>query len=313
MRTIKVGYTIGEYDKINKFLLQLLQLANDGRVKVVYRGDKIENLFQRLNIFFDPQSPDYKQVAERLFMVGEKGKYFYADGIGSLSGRGFRLDDVGRGCFAAVFDGINKVAKSRRAHHVDFFESNQAFHEYFKSKEKKDEFLDAISTLDDLNKLAIKNHYLALLHQLAAINYKSKSFHVSTTTSRSVAERFGAHSRLKPAFILHAWQPTASFLKGIFKRAGLPNYEKEPFKSQKEISFFAGILPHYIIGFELKNGAVFYNPAILGTRARVSNFLHGLDIDQSNFEEVWSRTSYMGSYYVAGRNYFEHLRRKPSL
>ncbi|HEY4149386.1 MAG TPA: hypothetical protein VGM41_10670 [Chitinophagaceae bacterium] len=276
-----------EIAKIEEFLLLLLRESSSGRIKMTYRGDKIENLFERLNIFFNPRLPDYEQMIERLFMVGEKSKHFYVDTLTSVPGRQFKLDDVGEASFAYIFDQLTEVTKSKRAHHVEFFRKNDSFRNYFKDKGNKPFFLSDIEIMDDRKKLIIKRYYLTLLHQLAYVNYKKKSILISTSEEKNIAKQFASHSRQKPGFRLHVWTPTAISLVKYFKGSGLPMYKHVPFKIQEEVSFFAGILPHYIVALEVMGKRkIFYNPAILTNNITPFTLLNGLDIDQSNFENV---------------------------
>jgi hypothetical protein len=306
MSVTKAKYTSAELNKINEFLLRLLQENNYGRIKIVYRGDKIESLFQRLNIFFNPDSINYSQALERLFMVGEKGKHFYARNDSSFSGNKFRIEDIGGEFFTFIFDVLSKASKSKKKHLLDFFRRNDSFKQYFIERSNKHSFLATIENLDDRKKNLIKNYYLTLLHQLAALDYKKKSMHVSTTEDRNIAIQFAGHSRQSPAFLLHVWAPTTSTLRKCFKGTGLPIYQQAPFKKQKEISFFAGILPQYIICFEVigkKNK--FYNPAIQTNNITPFTFIFGLDIDQANFENVFRQTNYSAFFSTDGVDFVE--------
>jgi hypothetical protein len=299
-------YTYSELAKINEFLILLLQESNGGQIKMVYRGGKVESVFKILNVYYYPNSPDYKQVLDRLFMLGEKGSHFYEDSFSGVSGRKFKLDDVGEELFADIFNKIGKVAKSKRKHHTDFFRKNDLFRSYFIDKGSKPIFITAVMGLDERVRLIIKTYYLTLLHQLAAIDYKNKSILVSTSEDKNIAKQFANHSRLKPAFLLHVWTPTPRSLKKYFKGSCLPMYQQAPFKKQKEISFFAGILPHYIIALEIMGKrTIFYNPAILSNEITPFTFVDGLYIDQTNLENVRKQTKYGGSYATDGNDTIE--------
>jgi hypothetical protein len=301
MPVSKSKYKTAELSKINEFLSLLLKECSGGRIKMVYRGGKVENIFDILNVYYNPNSPDYKQVLERLFMLGEKGRHFYGDAFSGVSGRKFKLDDVGEDVFLYIFEKIAKAACSDREHHVNFFRRNDSFRNYFLDKKNKPLFLTKAQRQDERVRFMIKNYYLTLLHQLAQVDYKKKSALVSTSEEKNIAIQFAEHSRSEPGFLLHAWIPAPPSLKKHVKRAGLPAYQNEPFKKQKEISFLAGILPHYIVALEIMGkGIKFYNPAILNNAITPFTFFNGLDIDQTYFEIVLKQTNYSGYYLTDG-------------
>lgn len=294
-----------ELTKINGFLLSLLQASNSGRTKMVYRGDKITDLFDKLNVPYHNDMPDYSQVLSRLFMLGEKGKYFYNNRLTGDRGNIIQLDDVDERAFVYIFTEMSKVAKSKKLHHVDFFKDNTEFRAYFTDITNKHHFLKTSEKYDRHKKLGIKRYYLTLLHQLAAVNYKKKSVLVSASEDIEVARQFAGHSIDKPAFLLHVWVPTFRTLRSYFN--DLPLYRQPPFKKQKEVSFFAGILPHYIVGLELIGERImFYNPAIQYNEITFESYMTGLYIDQTKFEDVLKQTNYVRSYSTDGRDYIEN-------
>jgi len=69
--------TIEESHHLNEFLLKLLRLSNQRKVSLLYRGDKLENLFSRLGLTYWPNNPDFETLLIRLFTVGEKGRHYY--------------------------------------------------------------------------------------------------------------------------------------------------------------------------------------------------------------------------------------------
>lgn len=305
MEIWKPKYTRTELDKINDFLLQLAREISYRKIRMVYRGDKLENLFERLNIFYNPPTPNIEQVLEYLFMLGEKGRHFYSDSIAGYSGSTFEVDDVGKAQFAYIFDKIAAVSKSLKKHHRDFFRNNGSFSDYFQNKTNKPIFLAAIENLNTRIRLPIKNYYLSLLHQLAAVNYKKKSAFVSTSEDKNIAKQFANHSGLKPGVLLHVWTPSPISILKYFKGSGLPMYKQAPFKKQEEISFFAGILPHYIIGLEVIGKAMFYNPAIINNDITFLTFVEGFQIDQTNFESYRKKSSYKSSFLTDGIDYIQ--------
>jgi hypothetical protein len=74
-----------------------------------------------------------------------------------------------------------------------------------------------------------------------------------------------------------------------------------PYKTQKEISILAGILPHYIIGLQIIEDERFLiNPNIFINPITDNLFIDGLSINQDDFDEVLRQTSYRKSFEVQG-------------
>ena len=268
----------------------------------MYRGDKLKNLFERLGIFYNEDEPDYKQLLDRLFMVGEKSRNFYADEFfKASSSRSIKIDDCNEKVFKYIFDNINDSIKSKNSSTIAFFDKNEEFKQFFlNEKDNKETFLKAFSSANENEQIYFKNYYLTLLHQLDAINYKNSSHVVSTSLDSSVAQKFAMAKLSGKSVILHCWTPKNNEINN-FKKHGLPKYKNAPYKNEKEVSILAGILPHYIIGLQVIEDEVFFiNPNIFSNPVNDNLFIQGFNINQDGFDEIIKLTKYKKSFESQG-------------
>lgn len=289
-----------ELERYNDFLFKQILLSEKKEIKLIYRGDSLKNLCEKLNVDYLEQNTNVNSVLNRLFMVGEKAKRYYIDD-GS-----FEIDNYQDVVFEKIIKYLNDSIKNKNKNTITFFERNIYLKEFFSNKYNKSQFIDFISNASIQEKLLIRNYYLILLHQLAAINYKNKSHFVSTSEDYRIAEKFSKSSSNIERVILHCWHPFKKELN-IVRKYKLPTYTLGPYHYQKEYSLIGGILPHYIAGIEFTHLDKFYpNPNIFKQEISNELFYSGLDIDQSNFDEILSLTSYKSSIATNGFEIWEN-------
>lgn len=286
----------------NEFLLMQIRLTQRRIIQPLYRGDKLKNLFDRLGVFYNEVEPDYKQLVSRLFMIGEKSRNFYSDEFfNNRNNRNIRIDDCDEKVFNYIFDNINSSLKSKNSYTKAFFDKNEQFKQFFLDKTaNKKTFSSIIIAVAENEQVFFKNYYLTLLHQLGSINYKESSHLVSTSKDHTVAEDFAGTRSSSKRIMLHCWTTVNSQMSN-FKKYGLPKYNGVPYKNQKEFSILAGILPHYIIGLQIIDEEKFFiNPNIFLNPITDCLFVHGLNINQEDFDEVLRQTKYRKSFEVRG-------------
>src|ERR1700690_2599001 len=93
-----------ELKKLGAFLLALNKQVSKREIILLFRGNRLENIFLQLGVDYDKDKPDYPTLLERLFMVGEKGKYFYNDQINTVIGRQIRIESTDEEMFNLIFD-----------------------------------------------------------------------------------------------------------------------------------------------------------------------------------------------------------------
>lgn len=266
--------------RYNNFLLKQIELTRKRVLKPIYRGDSMENLCRKLNVSYNQKEIDIPTLLERLFMVGEKAQRFYTND------ENFKINEAYDFVFENIMNYFSTSLKNKNKHTIAFFDRNITLKEFFSNRSNKELFLEKISDATKQERIAIRNYYLTLLHQLASIGYKKKSHLVSTSKHYNIAEKFGRE------VILHCWQPI-QMERNIIKKYKLPAYSVGPYDYQKELSIIGGILPHFISGLEIIKTKEFYpNPNIFINEITNEHFLNGLEIDQSNFENIINSTNY---------------------
>ncbi|RXG18392.1 hypothetical protein DSM03_1011074 [Leeuwenhoekiella aestuarii] len=275
-----------ELQKHNDFLLKQMELTRKRIIQPVYRGDSLRNLCFRLNVEFNETQTDTETLLNRLFMVGEKAQRYYTDN------ENFRIEDAEDYVFDRIIKYYNDSIKSKNKHTLFFFKQNKNFTDFFSNKVNKKIFIEKIENAGYQERLNIRNYYLTILHQLAAINYKKKSHFVSTTRDYEIAEMFANGKREKSRIILHCWLPKKINRNAVLKY-GLPTYTFHPYQYQREYSILGGILPHFISGLELIESREFYpNPNIFLQEIKNSTFLEGIRINQQDFHNIAELTNY---------------------
>ncbi|MDH6254205.1 hypothetical protein M2347_003932 [Chryseobacterium sp. H1D6B] len=289
-----------ELQRYNDFLFLVNTLSYKREISQIYRGDSLENLCKKLNIDYLEENTDTDLVSERLFMVGEKAKRYYIDD------NSFRIEEYENKVFGKIIKYFNDSLKNKNENIKYFFERNSVLRDFFTDKKNKQIFQEKIREASKLEKLAIRDYYLTLLHQLAAINYKNKSHFVSASKDYKIAREFSSSRKEKYRVILHCWQPIKNE-KSIVKKFSLPTYSFHPFQYQKEYSLLGGILPHFIHVIEFCDQNKFVpNPNIFNQDITKYSLYYGLEIDQSEFFEVLEHTNYKRSMTTNGTVYWEN-------
>jgi len=285
--------------RYNNFLLKQIDLTRKRIIKPIYRGDSLKNLCEKLNVVYDHENTDITTILERLFMVGEKARRFYTDD------ENFSINEAGDYVFEKIMNYFQTSLKNKNINTVSFFNRNSTLKNFFSNRNNKSVFLEIVNAATENERVAIRNYYLTLLHQLAAINYKNKSHFVSTSKDYAIAQKFSNYNYDPNKIILHCWQPI-QLEKNVVKKYKLPVYSVGPYDYQREFSILGGILPHFISGIEIIRTNDFYpNPNIF--KAEITNelFFSGLVIDQSNFDEVVNLTNYKRTLITDGINLWE--------
>ena len=290
-----------EYIKYNDFLLKQIELNQQKKIEIAYRGDSLKNLYKRFGIIDDETEYHKQELLKRIFLIGDKSKYFYKRNLLNFSETpdyiGF--NDNNKNEIEKIFNYFNNSTKSKKTYIIDFFIKNIELRNYFENEENCNHFVNEI-TISKQQK-AYRNYYLKVLHQLYILEYKKKSHFISTTTDKNVAYDFAG----KNGVIIHCWTPKLK-LRLLFKKYNLPKISYLPFKKQYEETILAGVLPHFISAIEiLSEFKTYINPNIFVNNVSQKVFTEGLNIDQTEFEEYILKTQFRKSFTIAGRKITE--------
>jgi len=290
-------------EKIIEFLLLQIQLTQLRKINTYYRGDNLDNIFKRFGIENDGSEYNKRVLLERIFLIGDKSKYFYNDILfkDKTFSRDLALVDTSEAALKKIFDRLNSSTKSKKEYIQKYFKNNSALNEFFKNKSNKIGFTNSI--IKSENPLAYRNYYLKILHQLYFIGYRNNSHFVSSSDDMGITKNFAGSNGI----IIHCWNPNFYFYRKKFEINNLPKQESLAFKEQREFSFLAGILPHFISAVEFtEKKEIYFNPTILKSEINKNLFFEGLDIDQTDFIEIVSKTEFRKYFNRRGLIYSEH-------
>lgn len=287
----------------NSFIDQFVSAPNR---RIIYRGDN--NLRKQYNI--DITSSDL--LAEYIFLVGMKGKYFLHKEYK------FELMDTEDDIFIHIFNHIHdKICNCsydnpRTREKITYFlKDNPKIQEFFSTKANINQFQKIIQSISPEKKAAVKDYYFSLFHTINS----SGSYFLSSSTSMDIANKF-----CSDGIVLIGWLPSKDLknktieYNEIYKineeisRIKLPTYTKPVYPEQQEICLKCGMLPHYIIGF-IASSAFIINPAILkdmkSSDCSISDIIiNGLNIDQRDFFKRLKETNYCHAYVFDNGQYY---------
>ena len=263
-----------------KFLLRLNFHKNRGRIKILKRGVSKDFAFRNFNL--DTKFNTIEQFAEMLFYYGEKSKYFWEHELG----RDFGLNDVSDTVFSYIFGLLNEIANKEKVNHgtEKYRKRNRANFKYFSVFSNQDDFQARISKHLSEDRRQIRNYYFRIIHQLGETKYKGQSMNISGTGDSHIAEKFS-----RGEIVINFWDFD---FNAPLESTYIPKFLGKPYKSQKEISIFGAIFPHYIYSF-IHNKKTYFNPAFFGSINLDDTILNGFIIDQSEFKSrIKKETAY---------------------
>lgn len=269
----------------DSFCAKLKQEKKKGNVLILNRGEDKEFAFKYFNL--DINYNTIEQFAERLFFFGNKARYFWNEKLKS-GGNDFEINDISNVFFKFIFNEFNKLTTNpEKCRTIKYFgnEPNKLAVEFFRNSKNVRKFIKAVNTLDEKDKTTIRNHYLTLLHQLNETEYKENSHFVSSSKREATAKGFGKKDNIVIKFWMLNPKKTCNHFPKLNR---IPSFYGKPYKSQKEISVFTAIFPHFIHSFTY-NGESYINPAMSKVKnneyAIEYTIISGLNINQNDFIE----------------------------
>ena len=255
------------------FLKKLAYYKEKGWIKLLYRGIDEEFAFKLFTL--DIECDSISQFAERLFFYGEKSRYFWQQ----KTGRKFLINDISDSVFDYIFDLFNQIALKNdvKAGTIRYKSLNKSVFFFFLNENNRDVFNKKINLLNTEEKKQYRNYYFRIIHQLGETDYKESSIYFSSSSAERVAKKFS-----KRGIIANFWD--IDFKNFLFIKKSVPFFNGRPYKTQKEISVFSAIFPHYIYSFKYKD-KLYLNPALFASQDMDSMILNGFDIDQANFDK----------------------------
>ena len=295
-----------------KFFSEKISMLQDNiNCRLIYRGEEKTKMFSLYNC------SDFTSFSHSLFLIGNKGRNFIDKAAKTIhSKKKWRLDDVNDYIFEDLFKLLNMIVVNNSNNIVyQFSLNNKDLSGYFEDYRNVKSFIANITSLDELNKIKIRDYYLTLIHQFEDEYFYPISSLLSVTTDYSIADdRFSGVGREK--IILFGWLPkkrtnekyeiTYDYLnlaEELLVKNNLPVYNASFYPDEKEISLKGGILPHYIIGYLYSDWESHIrfdiNPNFMNLKNSSKLWIEkGLPIDQSGFWEELKKTNLEGAFWV---------------
>jgi hypothetical protein len=283
------------------FVRELNKEKEAKHIQLLYRGATKKFAFERLGL--DLEFSTINQFAEKLFLFGEKSKYFWNEKISSENS--FEINDTSDVFFEFIFKNFNKLIQSpEKKGSKKYFrkKENHLTIDFFKDIRNQEKFIGIINKLSEDRKFDIRNYYLRILHQLGETSYKDVSHFLSSSSSEEETGRFS-----KKEITIYFWQPKFISDFSILNINSELLFNGKPYETQKEISPFTSILPHFIYCFKYKE-TIYFNPAIKEVSIALPSILFGLPINQENFIEELKTTNYKKGVTTIDLKNFNEIR-----
>lgn len=291
-------------------------LTSSRSTTLIARGESDENL--RKHYFADTEQ--LPLLLNTIFNIGEKGRLCLGndDWIDpdDISIKNFeKITKLLQSVLNTAYKGSTGRIKSM----TDFISKNRDFANDFISGGRN--LNKKYERLESENKRLINMYYLSIVHTINSNEYKYQSIYLSASQDIEVAEHF------KRSLLIIGWMPKHSFQPyvaskntnvfiTICKTVGLPFAKTPVYPEQAEISVRYGLLPHFIIGVEIRN-TFYVNPSLFETmelfascdsikqmaQLRMDIMMHGFKVNQENFLEYCRNTKYRRYFSFDGIQY----------
>lgn len=271
---------------------------------IVYRGTELP-----LNDF----TKRIEKLPDFLFILGDKAKTFKKNDMDPFSDVDFFPSKNASILFDIIHDifcSPEKTFKHPNSKNkwMVFRDKNPNFVKYFIDSSSKDKFVDNLVKQHDVRAF---DYYYAFIHTIGS-NLQLGSSQLSSSTTLKQAEKFQ-----KNGIMIVGWIPETkkgfqlkreniNMVNDELRKNGLPTYDISLYPEQNEICLKYGLLPHFIVGYRIKNTFVVNHNLIndLSSRRLYDDIIdNGIKIDQNNFKDILSRTA-LKHYYIVIDNYY---------
>ena len=271
---------------------------------IVYRGTKLP-----LQVF----TKRIEELPGFLFMLGDKAIAFKEGDIDPFRD----VDYFPRENASILYDTIHDIfccpktvfkSSNSKNKWYEFRDNNSYFVDFFIDSNNKGIFTDNLVKLHDVRAF---DYYYAFVHTIGSKLQLGNS-QLSSSTSLKQAEKFQ-----KNGIMIVGWIPETkkgfqlkseniNIVNDVLRKKDLPTYDISLYPEQKEICLKYGLLPHFIVGYRIKNTFVINHNLIndLGTGRLYNDIIdNGIKIDQTKFKDKLSRTA-LKHYYIVIDNYY---------
>lgn len=303
----------------NSFENHLIDVYKEGNLTFVYRGESLRSL--RKKLFLNHKEYTRSRLYERLFIVGDKARYFFMDKANS-NDRGWltSINDRSVATFEFIFGRIANVLSIQNLEPRIQQSCSSRFLNYFYDNSNCKRFIDTIETTTqnrEQDRLKLRDYYLYFLHVAGSAGVRKETMLVSTSLSVKISENFSGE-RHKDSLILHGFipQPYHNFMVSpwlaseyhkIASENGLPTYQPFGlFPEQLEISVKGALFSCFLIGVkQVEDENFIVNPHIFDIKDLDQASKYGIPVKQDDFINSILASGYMRFFYTDLQGSFE--------
>lgn len=279
-------------DQLDK-LFDFCELLENLKAIPVYRG--VDNKYLKQFYNWDIQYP--KNLATSLLMLGDKGVDFSRHKLDS------RIVSYEKSTIEGIFYAIHNILDKRTRSKYSC--NYNVFHNYFLNSDNLTNFKESCKDLSDKDKVKVIDYYCSYIHTINGNGSEDRqSYFISTSKDYNQVKTF--REKHGEGITIFGWVPdnkTPNIItyaninehNDYVEKLGLPTYPKGDYAHQQEICLKCGMLPHYILGFQIEK-TFYVNPWLfLSPRnEKVANW--GMFINQAKFQEALAKSGWYYSF-----------------
>ncbi|MEB3309502.1 MAG: hypothetical protein VKJ02_04665 [Snowella sp.] len=283
----------------NAFENHLIDIYKEGNLIFIYRGESLKSLKKKL--FSNHEDFSKSRLYERLFIVGDKARYFFRDKIEDSDKRGWltNINDRSPETFGFMFERIANVISTPSLESRIQQSCSSRFLSYFRDNNNRDQFVRTVETYtknNEQDRLKLQDYYLYFLHVAGSSGVRRETMLVSTSLSVDISEDF-ASKKDEDSLILYGFipQPYHNFLVSpwlasdyhkIASDKGLPTYQPFGlFPEQLEVSVKGAFFPCFMMGVKQVDNEFVINSHIFNIKDKdyESVSKYGIPVQQEDF------------------------------
>lgn len=317
-----LGNDISEEQKrhFRSFENHLIDVYKEGNLIFVYRGESLKGLQKKL--FLNHGEYTKSRLYERLFIIGDKARYFFMDKANS-NDRGWltSINDRSDATFGFIFERIANVLSTPNLEPRIQQSCSSRFLSYFCDSSNREKFIatvEATTQHREQDRLKLRDYYLYFLHVAGSAGVRKETMLVSTSLSAEISEEKFTDQNSKYSLVLYGFipQPYHNFIVSpwlaseyhrIASEKEMPTYQPFGlFPEQLEISVKGALFSCFLMGVkQVEDDSFVVNPHIFSANDLDQASKYGIPVNQDDFMNSVLASGYMRFFYTDLQGNFE--------
>ena len=276
----------------------LIDTYKEGNLVFIYRGESFKGLQKKL--FSNNEDFSKSRLYERLFILGDKARFFFSENMQETSNRGWltNINDRSTETFNYIFKRIANVLSTPKLGPRIQMSCSSKFLNFFGDQGNCEEFISLVETStrdNEEDRLKLRDYYLYFLHVAGSAGIRKETMLVSTSLSVEISKDFSGKID-KDKLVLYGFIPQpyhnylvspwlASEYHNIASGNGLPTYQPNGlFPEQLEVSVKGAFFSCFMISVkQIENEDFVVNPHIFSILDYENASKYGIPVQQENF------------------------------